>query len=137
LSERDHGSLGASQEGPFEAEPHSEQNQSTDSDTGVGDNAATLPRSTGLQPSSPGRTSTEKAAMVTEQTSPQVAKEPPSYLFGQAPAGIQVTEFEESRWNDTDWTGVFGGAQAELHTSFPAREATKGHEAGGDHEAKA
>jgi hypothetical protein len=62
---------------------------------------------------------TEKAAMVTEQTSPRVAKEPPSYLFGQAPAGIQMTEFEESHWNDTDWTGVFGRAQAEPILPFP------------------
>ena len=135
-SEKDHGSLRAFQEGPSEANPHNEQNQSTDPDTGVGDNAATLPQSTGLPPSSPKCTSPEKAAMATEQISPRVAKEPPSHLFGQAPAGIQVTEFEESRWNDTDWTGVFGGGQAELHTSFPAHEATKGHESGGDHEDK-
>jgi hypothetical protein len=135
LSGKDHGSLHAFQEGPFEADPHNEQNQSTDSDTGVGDNAAALPRSAGLQSSSPECTSTEKAAAVTEQASPRLAKEPPSYLFGQAPAGIQVAGFEESRWNDTDWMGVFRGTQAEPHTTVPAREA-KGHESGGDHEDK-
>jgi hypothetical protein len=52
-AERDHGDLRAFQEVPFEADPHSEQSQSTDSDSGVDDNAATLPRSKGLQPSSP------------------------------------------------------------------------------------
>jgi hypothetical protein len=135
-SEKDHGSLRAFQEGPFEADPHNEQNQSTDLDTGVGGNAATLPRSTGLQPSSPECTSMEKPAMVTEQTSPRITEELPPHPPGQAPAGIQMTGFEKSHWNNTNWTDVFGGAQAEPRTSFPAREATKGHESGDDHKDK-
>jgi hypothetical protein len=134
--ENDQGSLRAFREAPFEADPDSESKQSTDSGSRVGDNVATLPRSTGLKASSLECTSTEKAAMVREQTSPRFAKEPPSYLFGKAPAGIQTTEFKDSHRNDTDWTGVFGGTQAEPHTSFPAREATNGHGSAGECENK-